>query len=121
MTVLGLAIGGGLGALARYGLTGVIAGSSRSPFPAGTLTVNVTGSFLLGWLVSLVLAGRVPESTLVWAGAGFLGAFTTFSTFTYETLQLVEDRAWRYAAWNLLLSGPLSFGAAALGYLVGSW
>lgn len=116
MTILGLVVGGGLGALARYGLSGAIATRSKSPFPSGTLAVNVTGSFLFGALVGLALAGRVLDSMLIWGGAGFLGAFTTFSTFTYETLQLIEDRAWAYAAWNVILSGPLSFGAAALGY-----
>lgn len=118
MTVFGLVLAGGLGALARYQLEGVIAPRQRSPFPLSTLIVNVSGSFLLGLTVSLVLTGRLPESALVWGGAGFLGAFTTFSTFTYETLRLIEDRAWRYAAWNLILSGPLSFGAAAIGYVL---
>lgn len=119
MTILGLAIGGGLGALARYQLEGLIAPRQQSPFPLSTLIVNVSGSFLLGGLVALAIAGRLPESAPIWGGAGFLGAFTTFSTFTYETVQLIEDRAWKYAAWNLLLSGPLSFAAAALGYVVG--
>ncbi|MGB8360463.1 MAG: fluoride efflux transporter CrcB [Acidimicrobiia bacterium] len=116
MTIFGLAVGGGLGALARYGVAGLVSTRSRSPFPAGTLTVNVVGSFLLGALVGLTLSGRVPDSALVWAGTGFLGAFTTFSTFVYETLQLVEDQAWKYAMWNVLASGPLSFAAAAIGY-----
>lgn len=120
MTFLGLAIGGGLGAWARYVVTGVVATRSRTPFPGGTLTVNVLGSFLLGALVGMTLSGRIPDSALVWAGTGFLGAFTTFSTFVYETLQLLEDQAWSYAVWNLVLSGPLSFGAAALGYLLAS-
>ncbi|HEX9847479.1 MAG TPA: fluoride efflux transporter CrcB [Acidimicrobiia bacterium] len=116
MTILGLAIGGGLGALARYQLEGVIAPRHNGPFPLSTLIVNVSGSLLFGALVGLVLSDRLAESWLVWGGAGFLGAFTTFSTFTYETVQLIEDRAWRYAAWNLILSGPLCFGAAAVGY-----
>lgn len=120
MTILGLVIGGGLGALARYHLEGVIARRQQSPFPLSTLTVNVSGSLLLGVLVGLALTDRLSESWLIWGGAGFLGAFTTFSTFTYETAQLIEDRAWRYAAWNLILSGPLSFGAAAVGYLLAS-
>lgn len=118
MTVLGLAFGGGLGALARYRVTGLIASRSPTPFPLGTLTVNVIGSFLLGALAALTIGGDVPQSWLTWGGTGFLGAFTTFSSFTYETLQLLEDRAWRYALWNIVLSGPLSFGAAALGYLM---
>jgi fluoride exporter len=53
-------------------------------------------------------------------GTGFLGAYTTFSTFTFETLRLLEDGAWRYAAWNLLLSGPLSFAGALVLWVVGS-
>lgn len=118
MTLLGLAVGGGLGALARYRVAGLIETRSRSPFPKGTLTVNVLGSFLLGALVGMTLSGRLPDSALVWGGTGFLGAFTTFSTFVYETLQLLEDQAWSYAMWNLLLSGPLSFAAAAIGYVL---
>lgn len=118
MTILGLAIGGGLGALARYHLEGVIASRQRSPFPLSTLVVNVSGSFFLGVLVGLGLASRLSDSWLIWGGAGFLGAFTTFSTFTYEMAQLIEDQAWRYATWNLILVGPLSFGAAAAGYLL---
>lgn len=120
MTLLGLAIGGGLGALARYQIEGVIAPRQNSPFPLSTLIVNVTGSLLLGLVVGLVLSDRLPNIWLIWAGTGFLGAFTTFSTFTYETVRLIEDQAWRYAAWNLVLSGPLSFAAAAIGYLLSS-
>ncbi|MPZ54342.1 MAG: fluoride efflux transporter CrcB, partial [Acidimicrobiia bacterium] len=81
---------------------------------------NVSGSLLLGLLVGLVFSGRLLDSALTWGGTGFLGGFTTFSTFTYETVRLIEDGAWRYAGWNLLLSGPLSFAAAAIGYLAGS-
>lgn len=118
MTVIGLALGGGLGALARYRLTGLIAPRQQTPFPLGTLTVNVVGSFALGLLVRLGTNGTVSPTWLTWAGTGFLGAFTTFSTFTYETLRLVEDGAWRYALWNIAISGPLSFLAAAAGYLL---
>jgi CrcB protein len=82
------------------------------------LVVNVSGSLLLGALVGLVLPDHLPNSLLAWGGAGFLGAFTTFSTFTYETVRRIEDGAWRYAWWNIVLSGPLSFAGAALGYLL---
>lgn len=118
MTILGVAIGGGLGALARYHLEGLIAPRQRSPLPVSTLVVNVSGSFLLGAVVGLVQAGRLPGSVLIWGATGFLGAFTTFSTFTYETVQLIENGAWRYAWWNLILSGPLSFAGAATGYML---
>jgi CrcB protein len=54
---------------------------------------------------------------VILVGTGFLGAYTTFSTFTFETLRLLEDGAWRYAAWNLGLSGPLSFAGALMAFL----
>lgn len=117
MIALGVAIGGALGAVARYTLEGVIAPRQRSPFPLSTLVVNVTGSIALGTLVGFAVGGRIPETTLTWVGTGFVGGFTTFSTFTYETVKLIEDRAWRYALWSLVLSGPLSFAGAAAAYL----
>jgi CrcB protein len=119
MTAVGLAVGGGLGALARYHVEGLIAPRQRSPFPLSTLVVNVTGSLLLGLLVGLVSAGHLSAVWQTWVGTGFLGAFTTFSTFTYETVRLIEDGSWRWVAWNLGLSGPLAFGAAALGWWLG--
>lgn len=120
MTALGLVVGGGLGALARYGLTGIISRRQIGLFPAGTLAVNVAGSLALGIVVGLVSAGRISDFWLTWAGTGFLGAFTTFSTFTFETAQLAGERAWRFAAANVILSVGLSIGAAAAGYLVAS-
>lgn len=118
MEFLGVAIGGGAGALARYVLEGVIAQRQQNPFPLSTLVINVSGSIALGLIAGLVVANSVPSGVLVWGGAGFLGGYTTFSTFTYETLRLIEDGVWRYAVMNLLLSGPLSFAGAALAYLV---
>jgi CrcB protein len=114
--LLGVAIGGGAGALARYILEGVIAQRQQSPFPLSTLVINVTGSIVLGVLVGLVVANNLSSGVLVWGGTGFLGGYTTFSTFTYETLRLIEDGVWRYAAMNVLFSAPLSFGGAALAY-----
>ncbi len=118
MTILGIAIGGGLGALARYHIGGAAGRRLQSQFPVGTLIVNVLGSLLLGIIVGLVGAGRLPSGWLIWAGVGFCGGLTTFSTFVYETMQLAEQGSWRYAWQNVLLSGPLSFAAAAAGYLL---
>ena len=118
MELLGVAIGGGAGALARYILEGVIAQRQQSPFPLSTLAINVSGSIALGVLVGLVVADDLPSGVLVWGGTGFLGGYTTFSTFTYETLHLIEDGVWRYAAMNVLLSAPLSFGGAGLAYFM---
>lgn len=114
MTAVAVALGGGIGALARYAVEGMIAQRQRTPFPLSTLVVNALGSTALGALVGALVAGRVDETVIAWAGTGFIGGFTTFSTFTYETVRLIEDGAWGYAAWNVALSGPVSFiGAGA--------
>jgi CrcB protein len=118
VTALAVALGGALGALSRYGLEGLVSRRQQSPFPLGTLVVNVTGSTLLGVLAGAVTGGLLPASSLSWAGTGFCGGYTTFSTSTYETLRLIEDGAWRSVALNVALSGPLSFAGAAAGYLL---
>lgn len=118
MSFVAVALGGGIGAWLRYAAEGLIAPRQRSPFPLSTLVVNVAGSFVLGLLVGASVAGHVAEGWLPFGATGVIGGFTTFSTFTYETLRLVEDGAWRYAGLNLLLSGPLSFAAAGIGYVL---
>lgn len=117
MSWLLVAVGGSLGAAARYLLDRAIATRQTGPFPLGTLAVNVTGSIALGLLLGLAVAHRLPSSVVTLVGTGFLGAYTTFSTFTFETVRLLEDGAWRYAAWNLALSGPLSFAGALVAFL----
>jgi CrcB protein len=71
----------------------------------------------LGLLLGLAMAHQLPVSVVTLVGTGFLGAYTIFSTFTFETLRMLEDGAWRYAAWNLVLSGPLSFTGALVAFL----
>jgi CrcB protein len=113
-----VAVGGSLGAAAaRYLLDRAIATRQTSPFPLGTLVVNVTGSIALGLLLGLAASHQIPSSIVILVGTGFLGAYTTFSTFTFENVRLLEDGAWRYAAWNLALSGPLSFAGALVAFL----
>lgn len=114
MTLVGVLLGGGLGALARYHLGGLIA--TRRPGVLPTLTVNVVGSALIGALVGLSAVGRIDDTWLVWAGVGFAGGLTTFSTFAYETLQLLERGANRIAVVNVALSTFLSLGTAAAAY-----
>lgn len=118
MIALGIAIGGGLGAAARYLLDRFIASRQRSPFPLGTLIINVTGSLMLGALIGASTSWQLTDGVLSWAGTGFLGGYTTFSTFTFETVRLLEDGGWREAWINLLLSGPLSFAAAGAAYVL---
>ncbi len=90
MNVLLVAIGGAIGAAARY-LAGLwIAARFGAGFPWGTFFVNVTGSFLIGIVLVLVERGTLPGEARLFLAVGILGGYTTFSSFSYETLQLVN-------------------------------
>lgn len=118
--VLTIAFGGALGAVARFGLSnGVYAWLGRG-FPYGTLAVNVLGSLVMGFL-AIVLVERLSLAPEWRAGilVGFLGAFTTFSTFSLETLGLLESGAWLKAVSNMVLSVVLCVLAAAAGMMLG--
>lgn len=89
MNVLLVAVGGAIGAAARY-LAGLwIAGRFGADFPWGTFFVNVTGSFLIGMILVLVERGMLPPGARLFLAVGVLGGYTTFSSFSYETLQLL--------------------------------
>lgn len=111
-----VALGGAIGAVARYWLGGLI--NSRLPmqFPLGTFVINVTGSFIIGFFLTLV-SQRItihPNWRLLIA-VGFVGAYTTFSTFEFETLKLIEEGSIMSAALNVILSFALGFIAVWLG------
>jgi fluoride exporter len=112
-TVIGIAVAGALGALARYGLDGAVSRRAAGAFPWGTLVVNVSGSFALGFVFTLLterwLAAPWVRSALT---IGFLGAYTTFSTLSLESYRLLEDGAYGLAFANLL--GSLAAGVAAV-------
>jgi fluoride exporter len=114
VTLLLVALGAAVGAPLRYLVDRFVQARHDSVFPWGTLTVNVAGSFLLGLLVASV---RGPWLALL--GTGFCGALTTYSTFGYETVRLVQERARLYAALNVVVSVVAGLGAAALGAWVG--
>ena len=108
-----------MGALARHGVSTAMVAAFGPRFPLGTLVVNVAGSFAMGWLFAL-FAGRMdvsPELRLLLT-TGLLGAFTTFSTFSMETLALLQAGRWLAGAANVLLSVALCLGAAWLGTLL---
>ena len=118
MQVLYLFIAGGLGALGRYGLSG-LAQRIGDSFPWGTLTVNLLGSLLLGFIMQLGLSTDIiPREVRVAATAGFLGAFTTFSTFSYETASYLKDGVWLTGVLNIVFNVVLCIAAALLGMLL---
>ncbi len=118
--ILAIAGGGAIGALLRYWVSnGVYAAMGRA-FPYGTLFVNVVGSLAMGVLfVLLVDRLAAGPGTRAFLMVGLLGAFTTFSTFSMETVNLIEDGEWIKAAMNAVLSVVLCVGAAIAGVLIG--
>lgn len=116
-----VACGGALGALTRYAL-GLLAthwGGRWAEFPAMTLLINVSGSFVLGLLTALVGRGVWPPEVRLLLGAGFLGAYTTFSTFSVDTDTLLVRGDYGKAALYLLGNVGLGVAAALVGRLVG--
>ncbi len=120
MTILYIALGGIAGTLSRYGLEGWIQTRTASGFPLGTLVVNISGSFLLGFILRIA-TGAAVISPDVRAGLtiGFCGAFTTMSTFSYESVTLLNDgdylRAALYMTATILGCVAAVMTGAALG------
>ena len=118
--LLGLAIAGAAGTLFRYGLSGLIQKSASSLFPLGTLSVNAIGCFVFGFIWTVSLERLIVSSDMrVVILTGFLGAFTTFSSFIFETDQLIENSQWLLAGVNILASLALGLIAYMLGALLG--
>jgi fluoride exporter len=121
--LLAIALGGAFGAVARYTISGWVARlTHESPFPYGTLAVNLIGSFLLGLLMGLGGEGRLmlPPSVRIVVGIGFLGAFTTFSTFSYETVEAFRVGDVRVAIGNTVVSVLFALAACWLGLELGT-
>lgn len=119
-TCLLVMAGGALGTLARYAVSVVAMPISRD-LPWGTIIVNVTGSFLIGFFGTLTLAqGRypLPEGVRLLVMIGFCGGFTTFSSFSLQTLDLMRSGAMARAAANVALSVLLCVAAVALGHAI---
>ena len=114
-------LGAAVGAAARWIVDQWVQSRHDSVLPWGTLTVNVAGSLFLGILLGLAGAGRVSPETLVLAGVGFCGGFTTFSTFAYETLRLAQEGTGRAAALNVVLSLAFGLVAALGGWYAVAW
>lgn len=116
MTVVMVLLGGAIGAPLRY-LTDLFVQSRHDgAFPWGTFTVNVLGSLILGATTAVVIALGAPVWVLPLVGTGFCGAFTTFSTFGFETVRLLEEGSGLTAAANCLASLVVGLGVCAGGY-----
>ena len=116
MTIVAVSIAGAAGAVCRYLISGWVQNAVRSDFPAGTLTVNLGGSFGLGLIV-----GTGPlDSTIILFAVGFLAGFTTFSTWMIETIRLGIPPLRRRAVLNLVLALIAGVLLAAAGYSLGN-
>lgn len=115
ITLLAVSAASAIGAPARYLLDRAIATRRTSALPLGTMTINVTGALLLGLLTGLALHHGMPKQMLAMLGTGFCGAYTTFSTFSYETMRLVEDGSIAEASANVAVSLAAGMAAAAAG------
>jgi fluoride exporter len=120
MTYLWIALGSALGGMARYGCSGLAARWLGADFPWGTLIVNVSGSLLIGFLATMLAPdGRLlaPPDVRAFLTIGLLGGFTTFSSFSLETLNLARGGEWLWAGANIALSVAACLFAVWLGYL----
>ena len=124
LAYLWVAIGGALGSVGRYWITGLISAKFGETFPWGTLVINVSGSFVIGIIGALAIPeGRMDSQSRIFATQflmiGICGGYTTFSSFSFRTLQLLQERQWLYAGGNVILSVVLCMIAVWLGYLLG--
>jgi len=123
---LWVALGGALGSVSRYWVDGLVMTRLGTTFPCGVLLINITGSFLIGVIGALTHPdGRLdPQSrafTTQFVMIGICGGYTTFSSFSWRTLQFLQDRQWLQAGGNIFLSVTLCLVAVWLGYLLGSF
>ncbi len=120
MTYLVVGLGGAIGSMTRHWLSGVIAASAGEAFPWGTVTVNVTGCFLIGVVATLTAPdGQLVASATVrqFMMVGILGGYTTFSAFSLQTVTLMQAGQWLAAGANIGASVVLCLMATWLGHL----
>lgn len=116
-----VALGGALGSVARYGASGLVARWLGAGFPWGTLLVNVVGSFAIGLFATLTgEGGRWPlsQAARTFFMVGICGGFTTFSAFSFQTLELARDGQWLYAGLNVMGSVALCLVFVWVGHVV---
>lgn len=117
--LLYIAAGGAAGALCRYGLSELVTQHTGKGFPWGILSANLAGCFLIGLAMHMVTAQRLPHELSWLLITGFLGAFTTFSTFSWETLTMMRDGAYVPAAAYVITSVVVGLGLCGVGFWLG--
>ncbi len=119
MQILWIGLFGGLGCIARYLMSGWAYSLLGRSLPYGTLVVNIGGSFLLGFLMTFGLRSTLlPVGLRVGLTVGFMGGFTTFSTFSYETLKLIEEGSLMQAGANVILNVLFCLAFVAAGMML---
>ena len=116
LTAVTICIAGGMGAALRLILDGLIRARVKSTYPVGTTVINITGSFLLGLITGLGTSQLIAHHWQLVVGTGFLGGYTTFSTASFETVRLIEDRRYVAAVFNGLGMLLICTAAAAIGF-----
>ena len=116
--IMAIMTGGGLGAAARYLLFMLVQRFSSQAFPYGTLAVNLVGSFLIGYLWALFEGTRLTGEWKLFIFTGFLGGFTTFSTFARETTQLMKVGEYKTALTYMLVSNVVGIALVVLGFML---
>jgi CrcB protein len=119
LNVLLVAIGAAIGGVARYLIGGWLASLLGPDFPWGTVFVNVTGSFVIGVVLILVQGGALPVGARPFVAVGILGGYTTFSTYSYETLELITDGNYGVAVINVFVQLVLGLIGVYLGVVLG--
>lgn len=119
MNVLLVAIGAAVGGVARYLIGGWLASLLGPDFPWGTVFVNVTGSFVIGVVLVLAQGGALPAGARPFVAVGILGGYTTFSTYSYETLELIIDGNYEVAVINVFVQLVLGLIGVYLGVVLG--
>ncbi|MGJ5723510.1 fluoride efflux transporter CrcB [Brevibacterium sp. H602] len=119
LVFIALAAAGGLGASSRMLLDGLIKSRMSTALPWGTIIINVSGSLVLGLLTGLAGANLLPEAWHLVLGTGFLGGYTTFSTASFETVRLLQERRWVAGLVNGLGTLVFATATAAIGMWLG--
>jgi fluoride exporter len=115
---IGFLVAAAIGAPARYLIDGFVQDHTDGPFPWGTFVVNVSGCLVLGVITGLALYHGLPASTRTIIGSGGMGAYTTFSTFSFETVRLAEEGAVDDAVRNAVASFLVGLAAASIGIAI---